>query len=57
MENKVKCILYDEPDVVEVVKIGRLRWLGHLFRMQELESRRKLTVLKPEAPDVWEHRS
>jgi hypothetical protein len=40
--------LYDEPDVAEVVKIGRSRWLGQLFRMQELNSCRKLTLLKPE---------
>jgi len=24
---------YNEPDIVKVVKTGRLRWLGHLFRM------------------------
>jgi len=49
--------LYDEPDVVKLVKVGRLRWLGQLFRIQELDPCRKLTVLKPEALDVWEHRS
>jgi hypothetical protein len=31
-----------------VVKIGELKWLGHLFRMQELDPYRKLTVLQPE---------
>jgi hypothetical protein len=40
--------LYDEPDVVKVIKIGRMRWLGQLFRMQELDLCRKLTLLKPE---------
>jgi hypothetical protein len=39
---------YDELDVVKVIKIGRLRWLGQLFRMQELDHCSKLTVLKPE---------
>jgi len=34
--------------MVKVIKIGRLRWLGQLFRMQELDPCRKLTVLKPE---------
>jgi len=29
-----------------VTKIGRLRWLGHLFRTQDLDHCRKLTVLK-----------
>ena len=41
-------LLYDELDLVEMIKIGRLRWLGHLVRMQELDPCRKLTVLKPE---------
>jgi hypothetical protein len=34
--------------VFEVVKIGRLKWPGHLFRMQELDPYRQLTVLQPE---------
>jgi len=38
----------DEIDLVGVVKIGRLRWLGHLFRMQEMYPWRKPTLLKPE---------
>jgi hypothetical protein len=32
---------------VRVIKIGRLRWLGHLFRMQELDPCRKVTLYKP----------
>jgi len=43
-----KHTLYDEIDVVKVIKIGRLRWLGHIFRKQELNPYRKLTVIKPE---------
>jgi hypothetical protein len=39
--------LYNEPDIVKVVKTGRLRWLGHLFRMQELNHCSKITLLKP----------
>jgi hypothetical protein len=31
-----------------VIKIGKLRWLGHLFRMQELELCRNLTLYKPD---------
>jgi len=41
-------VLYDELDIVKVIKIRRLRWLGHVFRMQELDPCRKLTLLKPE---------
>jgi len=38
----------DELHVVQLIQIGRLRWLVQLFRMQELDPCRKLTVLKPE---------
>lgn len=41
-------MLYDELDIVKVIKTGRLRWVGHVFRMQELDPHRKLTLLKPE---------
>ena len=41
-------MLYDELDIVQVIKTGRLKWLGHLFRMQELDPYRELTRLKPE---------
>jgi hypothetical protein len=34
--------------VIRVIKIGRLRWLGHLSRTQELDPCRKLTLYKPE---------
>jgi hypothetical protein len=46
--NSQNYTLYDKPDVVKVVMLGRLRWLGHLFRIQELDPCRKLTLLKPE---------
>jgi hypothetical protein len=40
--------LYNELDIAKVIKTGRLRWLGHVFRMQEVGPCRKLTVRKPE---------
>jgi len=40
--------LCDAPDTVNVIKIGRLRWLRHFFRMQGLDPARKLIVLKAE---------
>jgi hypothetical protein len=40
--------LYDELDVVKVIKMGTFRWLGQLFTMQELKLGRKLTVLNAE---------
>jgi hypothetical protein len=41
-------ILYNEPDIVKVIKVGRLRKLGHPVRMQEQNPCRKLTLHKPE---------
>jgi hypothetical protein len=38
----------NEPDIMKVIKVGRLRWLGQFFRMQEQNPWRKLTLLKPE---------
>jgi hypothetical protein len=40
--------LYDELDIGKMIKIGILKWLGHNFRMRELDPCRILTVLKPE---------
>jgi hypothetical protein len=28
--------LYNEPDIIKMVKAARLRWLGHLYRTKEL---------------------
>jgi hypothetical protein len=41
-------MFYNELDKVRVTKLGRLRWLGHLFRMQEVHPFRKLKLRKPE---------
>jgi len=40
-------------DTVKVIERARLRWLGHLFRMQELEPCRRL--LKQKALNVCEN--
>ena len=34
--------LYNEPDVVKFIKINRLRWLGHVLRMNEERVRLKV---------------
>jgi len=47
-KSNVLYLLYSELDKVKVITIGRLRWLGHLFRMQELDPCSKLNRLKPE---------
>lgn len=51
--------LYNGPDIVKVIKVGQLRSLGHLFRMQEQNPCRTLTLHKPEGtrrvgrPTIW----
>lgn len=34
--------------VVKSIKLGRLRWLEHLFRMQEVDPCRNLALVTPE---------
>jgi hypothetical protein len=36
--------LRNEPDIVKVMKVGQLRWLRHLFRMQDQNPCRKVTL-------------
>jgi hypothetical protein len=45
--NSALYTLYNEPDIVKVVKTGRMRLLGHLFRIQELNHCSNITLLKP----------
>ena len=40
--------LHDGLHIVNVIKMGRLRWLVHLSRIQELDPWRKLSLLKPD---------
>ena len=40
--------LCNELGIIKVIKIGRLRWLGHVFRVQELDPCEKLTLIEPE---------
>jgi hypothetical protein len=50
-QNNELYMLYDELYMGKVIT-GRLRWLGHFFRMQELDPYRKLTLLKPNTLDM-----
>jgi hypothetical protein len=43
--------LHDEADIAKAIKTRRLRWLGQLFRMQEVGPCRNLTVLNLLAPE------
>jgi hypothetical protein len=40
--------LYKEPDIVRTTKINRLRWLGHVQRMDDKRVPKKLLKTKPE---------
>jgi len=44
--------LYDKLYIVGNIKVGRLMWLGYLFRMQEMDPCRKLTFLNQQSLDV-----
>jgi hypothetical protein len=35
--------LYKYPDIVRVIKVARIRWLGHLARMEENSPCKKVT--------------
>jgi hypothetical protein len=41
--------LHDETDLVTTVKITRLRWAGHILRMQDNLPCNKITLDKPES--------
>jgi len=39
--------LYNEPNTVKVIKSVRLRWAGHVVRMDDNELPKKISVDKP----------
>ena len=40
--------LYDKPDIVRIIKINRLRWFGHVHRMEETRIPLKLLNRHPD---------
>ncbi|PSN44208.1 hypothetical protein C0J52_11545 [Blattella germanica] len=47
---------FSDVDIVKHIKISRLRWAGHIIRMEEDNLVRKFTLLKPEGSrrvDGW----
>jgi hypothetical protein len=39
--------LYNEPNIVNVIKSNSLRWVGHVVRMDENELPKKLVLTNP----------
>jgi hypothetical protein len=46
--NKETADLYNEPDIVTEIKRNRLRWIGHVERMEDSGSVKKIFKGKPE---------
>jgi len=46
--NKELYRLYDKTDLVTTIRITRLRWAGHIVRMQDNLPCKKITLDKPE---------
>jgi hypothetical protein len=40
--------LYEDSEIIKVIKAGRLRWLGLLYRANETDPYRKATFTKTE---------
>jgi len=43
---------YDDCDVVQCIKLGRLTWAGHMLMMEESDSARKSFVLNQEEMEI-----
>jgi len=46
--NEELCRLYNETDLVTTIRITRLRWAGHIVRMQDNLPCKKIILDKPE---------
>jgi hypothetical protein len=46
--NNDLCKLFSEPDIVKTIKIGRLQWPGHVIGKLNINTIKKLTLLKPD---------
>ena len=45
--------LYSSPSIVRVIKWRRMRWAGHVARMEEGRGVHKVFVGKPEGKNHW----
>jgi hypothetical protein len=48
LHNKQLYDLYSSPNIIRVIKSRRLRWAGHVARMEERRGAYRALVVKPE---------
>jgi hypothetical protein len=48
LHNKELYALYSSPNIIQVIKSRRLRWAGHVARMEERKRAYRALVGKPE---------
>jgi hypothetical protein len=54
LHNKELCDLYCSPNIVQVIKLRRVRWAGHIAGMGERRSIHRVLVGKPEGKSPTE---
>jgi hypothetical protein len=45
--------LYTSPDIIRQIKSRRIRWAGHVARMEEGKNVYRVFVRKPEGKSTW----
>jgi hypothetical protein len=53
--------VFSSPDIIKMIKLGRMKWVGHIVRMGEMGNAYKILVRKPEGKrplgrsrSIWE---
>jgi hypothetical protein len=54
LHNEELHVLYSSPSIVRVIKTRRLRWAGHVARMEELRGAYNILVGSLRGGDHWE---
>jgi hypothetical protein len=50
------CQLYKLPVITEAIKVARLLWEGHIYRMSYAETPRRIKECKPERRSAGHHK-
>jgi hypothetical protein len=48
LHNEELCDLYSSPSIIRIIKLRRMRWVGHVARMGDKRNAYRLLVGKPE---------